>query len=59
MKDHPTPREPVLPPVLQWVLDEAHRLRSAEEDEAGRLLILGEISLGEYLTVLHNARSRH
>jgi hypothetical protein len=59
MKDDPTPCEPTLPPALQWVLDEARRLRSAEEDEAVRLLILGEISLGQYLTILHNARSRH
>jgi len=38
--------------VLQWVLDGTRRPRSAEEDEAGRPFILGEISLGQY-------RSRH
>jgi hypothetical protein len=59
MKDRPTPREPFVPPVLQWVLVEARRPWSAEEDEAGQRLILGQISLGEYLTVLHKARSRH
>jgi hypothetical protein len=59
MKDDPTPREAIVPPVLEWILDEARRPRSAEEVEAGRLLILGEISLGQYLTILHNTRPRH
>ena len=59
MKDNPTPREPMVPLVLEWILDEARRPRSAEEDEAGHLLILGQISLGQYLTILHNTRPRH
>jgi hypothetical protein len=59
MKDQPTPHEPFVPPVLQRVLDEARRPRSAEEGEAGQRLFLGQISLGEYLTALHKARSRH
>jgi len=59
VKDQPTQSKPFVPPVLQWILDGARRPGSAEEDEAGRLLILGEINLGQYLTVLNNARSRH
>jgi hypothetical protein len=58
MKDQPTRPEQFVPPALQWVLDEGRRPRSAEEEEAGRRLILGE-SLGEYLTARHEARSRH
>jgi hypothetical protein len=48
-----------VPPALKWILGEARRPRSVEEDEAGRRLIMGEISFGEYLTALHAARSRH
>jgi hypothetical protein len=59
MKDQPTSREAFVPPALQWILEEARRPRSAEEDEAGRQLILGQISFGEYLTALREARSRH
>jgi hypothetical protein len=59
MKEQLTPRDPLVPPALQWILDEARRPRSAEEDEVGRRLIMGEISFGEYLTALHAARSRH
>jgi hypothetical protein len=59
MKRDSTPGDIVVPPALQWVMDEARRPRSAQEEDAGRRFILGEISVREYLAALHEARSRH
>jgi hypothetical protein len=58
MKDETTTRvQFTVPPALQWVLTEGRRPRSPAEVEAGRRLILGEITFGEYFSVLQEART--
>jgi hypothetical protein len=52
-------RASLVPPALQRVLDESRQPRSTEEDEAGRRLVLGPISLGEYLSTIRAVRARH
>jgi hypothetical protein len=59
MSEKTTPSAAFVPPVLQLIVDEARRSRLPEEIDAGRWLVLGRITLGEYITALHNARSRH
>jgi hypothetical protein len=44
------------PPSLEWIIDQARRPRSQREIEAGRLLLLGRITIGEFLAVLHEEK---
>ena len=56
MKDETTLREQIVPSVLQRMSDEALRIWSAAENDAASRCILNQITLGQYLSALHEAR---
>jgi hypothetical protein len=45
-----------IPPFLKLIIDEARRPRFAKEDEAARRFVLGQSTLGQFVTELHNAK---
>jgi hypothetical protein len=41
-----------IPPILKLIVDNAKKPRSQKADEAGRLFVLGQLTVGELITAL-------